>query len=94
MLSRIGRVLEPIALLLEHGIPLISAILGVLKSGKYYITLNPNDPLERLVSILNDVNAEIVMTDDLNVRIANGLTGGSRRVFSLDQIKLDTLITG
>ena len=89
LLSRIGKGSEPIALLLEHGIPLISAILGVLKSGKYYITLNPNDPLERLVSILNDVNAEIVMTDDSNMRIANGLTGGSRRVFSLDQINLD-----
>ncbi|HYA79110.1 MAG TPA: AMP-binding protein, partial [Candidatus Nitrosopolaris sp.] len=35
-LDRLGAGSEPVALLMEHGGPLLAAILGVLQSGKIY----------------------------------------------------------
>ena len=33
---------EPVALLLEHGIPMITGMLGTLKAGKIYVPLDPS----------------------------------------------------
>ena len=41
ILDALGEGEEPVALLLEHGAPIISAILGVLKAGKIYVPLDP-----------------------------------------------------
>ena len=42
-----GKVQEPIALLMEHDIPLFVAILGVLKAGKICLVLDPSFPKDR-----------------------------------------------
>ena len=38
---------EPIALLFEHGIDAITAIFGTLKTGKFYVALDPSFPAQR-----------------------------------------------
>src|SRR5687767_4493720 len=45
---------EPIALLLDQGVFLIAAILGVLKSGKIYISLEPFHASARTGYIVDD----------------------------------------
>jgi non-ribosomal peptide synthetase component F len=39
---------EPVAILLEHGVPMIVAILGVLKAGKFYVPLDSLYPSARI----------------------------------------------
>lgn len=60
----------PIALLFEHGIDVISAILGVLKSGNFYVALDPSFPKERVKYILRDSQAGLIITNDRNVDLA------------------------
>ena len=47
LLAKRGRTEEPVVLLLEQGAPLIAAILGVLKSGKAYVPIDPAYPETR-----------------------------------------------
>src|SRR5262245_61719201 len=48
ILAKCGQGNEPIALLFEHGIDAIVAILGTLKAGKFYFALDPLFPAERI----------------------------------------------
>jgi amino acid adenylation domain-containing protein len=66
---------EPIALLLENHVPLILAILGVLKSGKFYVPLDPLLPSSRLAAILQDSQAGLVLTNSRNRALAAGIHG-------------------
>src|SRR5262245_12480123 len=54
LLARCDKKEEPIGLLLETDAPLISAILGVLKSGKIYVPLDSSLPQTRIAYILDD----------------------------------------
>ena len=44
ILARRGQGSEPIALLFEHGIEVVAAILGVLKAGKFYVAMDIDSP--------------------------------------------------
>src|ERR1700676_5312719 len=55
-----------IALLFEHGAPAIAAMLGVLKAGRCYVPLNPQQPAARLGRILEDCGAKTIVTNDRN----------------------------
>src|SRR5260370_42030747 len=54
---------ESVALLMEHGAVLIAAILAVLKTGKTYLSLDPDDSIERLATMLSDSGARLLITD-------------------------------
>ena len=77
---------KPTALLLEHGGPLITAMLGLLKAGKFYVPLDPLLPHGRSTSILEDSRAGFVITDDKNLELANRLAKKESMVINLDQI--------
>ena len=44
ILEQIGPGSEPIGLLFGNGIDLISALLGVLKAGKFFVAIDPSFP--------------------------------------------------
>src|SRR5262245_28010448 len=73
ILSLRGRREEPIALLLENHSPLIAALLGVLKSGKYYVPLDPSLPSKRIGYILQDSQANLIVTNTKNLSVARQL---------------------
>jgi len=77
---------KPTALLLEHGGPLITAMLGLLKAGKFYVPLDPLLPYGRSTSILEDSQADFVITDDKNLDLAKRLAKNESMVINLDQI--------
>jgi len=52
-----------VALHLDKSSALVGAMLGVLKAGAGYIPLDPKFPTGRIVSILEDADATIVITD-------------------------------
>ena len=86
ILERRGQGAEPIALLLEHDAPLIAAILGVMKAGKFYVPMDPSYPEARNRFILEDSGAGVVLTDDRNLPIAAALAGRKTPVLDVGAI--------
>jgi amino acid adenylation domain-containing protein len=70
-----------VAVCLDRGAHLITALLAVLKAGGAYLPLDPCNPRERLRFILEDSKAPIILT---NVAIAPELVAGKARVICLD----------
>jgi amino acid adenylation domain-containing protein len=63
LLDRQGSQAEPIAILLDDPIDTIIALLGVLKAGKIYLVLNPEQPAPTLSRICADAGAGLVITN-------------------------------
>jgi 2,3-dihydroxybenzoate-AMP ligase len=62
--SEVGQVgSQPIALLLARSVNTIVCILGVLKTGAYYVPLDPDAPAERIETILDDTRPALVICD-------------------------------
>ena len=78
---------KPTALLLEHGGPVITAMLGVLKMGGFYVSLDPLLPLGRNKSILEDSRADFIITDGRNLDLAKRLAKNESRVINLDEVE-------
>ena len=59
---------------LNNSLELIVAILGILKSGRVYIPLEPSYPKNRLKYMLEDANPNIVLTNFENSLLFNSLS--------------------
>lgn len=59
-----GQAREPVAMLLPTGVEAITAILGVLKAGKFYLGLDPRLSPEHLSRITTEAGARILITND------------------------------
>lgn len=55
-----------VALCLERSERMIVSMLAVLKAGGAYVPLDPNSPDERLVYILQDTKAKLIITDQIH----------------------------
>ena len=74
LLDTLGEGTEPVAMLLGPGLEQIAAHLGVLKSGKICVPLDPAQPQPRLVRILAETGARLLLTDGARRRRAADLT--------------------
>lgn len=54
----------PVAVLMQRSASMIAVLLGILKSGRPYIPLDPVFPKERLNHILNDSKSQILITEN------------------------------
>ena len=86
ILKRLGLGSEPIVLLFEQGIDVIAAVLGVLKTGKFYVALDVSSPEERNASIVSDTGATLILTSSRNRDSAHKLAGTRGCVLYCDQI--------
>jgi len=77
---------EPIALLFEHGIDVIAALLGVLKAGKFYVALDPSFPQERLKYMLQDSEAPIVLVNHRSFELGKQITKSSFPLLNVEEI--------
>jgi amino acid adenylation domain-containing protein len=75
---------EPIALFFEKSIELVAAIFGVLKTGKFYVVLDPSFPPERLQYILSDSGTKLVVTDQYNLDLASKVTDKNQALITTD----------
>lgn len=75
ILARRGRGSEPIALLFEHGIEVVAAMIGVLKAGKFYVALDIDSPSERVTRVLRDSAARLVITSNRERTLAHVIDG-------------------
>lgn len=83
ILHRAGPTPAAMALLMEHGAPLIAAILGALKAGKMYFVLDAAHPKDRLAAMLADSQTQLLLTDKNNSPLANSLSSDTRKLFEV-----------
>jgi amino acid adenylation domain-containing protein len=75
-----------IGLLLEKDGPLMAALLGVLKSGKIYVSLDPTQPGARALKMLEDAQASVIVADEQNLPAARELARGARKLLCVRDI--------
>jgi acyl-coenzyme A synthetase/AMP-(fatty) acid ligase/thioesterase domain-containing protein/acyl carrier protein len=71
---------------MTHAAPLIAAIIGVLRSGGFYLVLNPAHSILRLAQICVDVQPGAIITDAQHAHIARHLEKSSRQVLLFDEL--------
>ncbi|KAJ3018571.1 hypothetical protein HKX48_002804 [Thoreauomyces humboldtii] len=73
----------PIALCLDRSMDMIISILAVVKAGGAYLPLDPANPRERNLSIIEDANVKIILLNEENAPVFEGL-GGRVQVIAVD----------
>jgi amino acid adenylation domain-containing protein len=86
---RVGAKPEPVALLMSQGSSTISSILGILKAGKFYVPLDPAFPEARLLTILQECDASLIVTCDHDLAATRALRVGSEKILNVDKIEAD-----
>ena len=89
--SQLGK--EPIVLLLEKDASLIATMLGVLKVGKIYVPLDTSFPKFRLLYMLDNSQAVLIITNNKNIALAHELAQGSCQLLNIDDIQYSGLST-
>ena len=64
-----------VAVCMDNSCELVAAIIGILKAGAAYIPMDVEYPSERLVSILNDANPSVLITQQSYLNRFSGYTG-------------------
>lgn len=83
----------PIALLFEQGVDAVVAILGVLKSGAFYVPLDPLYPVARNAHIFEDSQARLILTNQRNYEAALQLAEPGQSVLCLEDILATDAVT-
>ncbi len=86
ILAQRGREQEPIALLIEQSAPLIAALLGVLKAGKFFVPLDPFHPQARTDYILEASQAHLIVTNDKHLSLAHALARNRCQWLNIEQL--------
>ncbi len=87
ILEKRGGSNQPVAILMEHGASVLVSVLGALKSGGIYVPLDPSYPLERLRFMMSDVQADILVTNNLNLSRSREIAGRDHEIINTDEIK-------
>lgn len=78
---------QKVALLFEHGIDMIVGTIGALKACKIYVPCDPSYPEKRLIYMLENSEAELIVTNNANNELAQKLaskTSGAMRILNID----------
>ena len=86
ILAQRGEGEEAVALMLEHGAPILTGILGVLKAGKIYTPLDPSFPRSRLKYMLENSEAGCIVTDNQNHVLASELSGRKTQIINISDL--------
>ena len=81
-----GQGSEPVAIFLDQGVQLISAMLGVLKAGKSYVALDTSFPHSKNVSILKQCRSGLMITDREHYPLARKLISDKLPLLIIDEI--------
>ncbi|MGB7921712.1 MAG: amino acid adenylation domain-containing protein [Pyrinomonadaceae bacterium] len=75
------RVEEPVGLYMSRQTAQIVGVLGILKAGGAFVPINPTDPVERVLRILDDCRARFVITES---GLAEAVKGAGRVLLCVD----------
>ncbi|HEY7164852.1 MAG TPA: non-ribosomal peptide synthetase [Candidatus Binatia bacterium] len=87
VLSACGDGNRGVAVLMEHDAAVVAAIMGVLKAGKFYVPLDPALPAARMGFILDDVDADLIITNTKYFPLADSLMRSPHRLLNIDAIE-------
>jgi amino acid adenylation domain-containing protein len=82
---------EPVALLYETGVPIIVAMLGVLKAGHFFVLLDPSLPKEKMAAVLAKSQARLVLSDARNLQMAREVAGAGLKVVDYESLNRCTI---
>jgi acyl-coenzyme A synthetase/AMP-(fatty) acid ligase/thioesterase domain-containing protein/acyl carrier protein len=82
--------IAPVALLMGHDLPLIATIVGVLRSGGFYVALNPSYPLERLRKIIEELQPCALIGDSAHLAMTPELGLSDKNVLSFEKVSTST----
>jgi amino acid adenylation domain-containing protein len=80
LLTTVNRPAQPVAVLVSQGPDLLAAILGILKSGHFYVPLDVAQPAEALRRIVDDAGAPVMVVDRAGQARAVPLPSGMRTI--------------
>ncbi len=86
VLAACGEGAEPVAFVLERGALPVVALLGILKAGKFYVSLDPAQPQQRLEAILADAEVRLILTDSQNLALARQIAQASGFVVNIEEL--------
>ncbi len=75
---------EPIAVILPQGALAVTAILGVLRAGKYYVPIDPAARIDWARRVLDQVTPRVILTDAQNARWARSVAPYGTWVHAVD----------
>jgi non-ribosomal peptide synthetase component F len=87
ILTFCGQDEEPVALLLQDGIALVTALLGALKAGKLFVAFDPSFPATRLAVILHNTQARLLVTDSMQLPVAQKLAHHASTLLDIDALQ-------
>jgi non-ribosomal peptide synthetase component F len=76
--------MRAVALLMTHGAPFIAAMLATLKTGRYYVPLNPANSVEANRRILLDADARLLLTDSGHAALAKNTAATVCQIEEID----------
>jgi non-ribosomal peptide synthetase component F len=77
-----------VALLFEPGSQVVVAMLGALKAGTIYVPLDPSFPRTRIIRILKDSDAKLIVTNSQNLALARESLEDEQCLLNIDDIDL------
>jgi len=86
LLAERGGEKEPVIAVVDHDADAIATILGVFKTGKTCVPLDPVYHQMRSAYIVDDSQARVIITKSKNLSLAHELARGVRQVIDLDDI--------
>lgn len=90
IISLHGETADPIPFILDYGLNAIIAMLGIMKSGKAYVPVDPSYPPAWITHILDDICASLILTDTHNLPLAKTSLDRSESGQLLNLDALDT----
>lgn len=90
--GQIGTRQQPVVLIYDHEPVAFAALLGVLKSGNWFAALDPEFPEPRCKFILQDLQAQLILTDTRHYSQAISICQGACKIINLDQLVPDLLM--
>jgi amino acid adenylation domain-containing protein len=77
---------QPVGIYVKHDCGMIAAILGVLKSGSFYVPLDPNDPPYRNQSLFEESGARIILADNSTSHVLEALRRDQCTIINIDEL--------
>ena len=74
-----------VGLCVERGLSMIIGMLGILKAGGAYLPLDPSYPEQRLAYMLDDTQANIVLTQEKLIATVNAIANNELAIVCLDK---------
>lgn len=86
IVNRRGSQSEPIALLLDDVVDIVATMLGILKSGKFFVVLDASFPESKIKRILNHSESGAIVSNNLSLGLARQVQNEQTAILNLDEI--------